>query len=325
MQRFWVRASTALSVVAREVGGEYGAILAICERAHAGLIEGRAELFLFGNTRSENASIPAEFWWAEGHEALEQDWSRGDFGTWIDKKVEARAFGVQFEFEGLRKLIAPERASEVLRQLSVSADPSWVSARAAQRFMYEKVGLNPVIAGPGLLDHCRLGFVAGRAQLMQMAISKTHNWTMAEREWDIPLWFWQNFTSAGSSAQDWSRGIFSGEGRTPRGTQYITLTGVFFGKASVEALADQAEPELAPSSTGTVASKGGRPRKEWWDDFWCGVWGQIVHGEVTPKTQADVERAMLDWVSDRGETVAESTIRPMARRLFAEWEREGKN
>jgi len=50
-----------------------------------------------------------------------------------------------------------------------------------------------------------------------------------------------------------------------------------------------------------------------------------IVGELTPKTQADVERAMLDWVNERGETVAESTVRPMARKLFAEWEREGKN
>lgn len=325
MQRFWVRASKALSIVTRELGGEYGAMLAICERAHAGLIEARADLFLFGNARNENAAIPARFWWAEGHEALTQDWSRGDFGTWIDKEIEARAFGVQFEFEGLRKLIAPERAAEVFRELSVGADPAWVSARDAQRFMYEKVGLNPVSAGPGLLDQCRLGFVAGRAQLMQMAVHSNHSWTSQEREWDIPLWFWQNFTIVGSSAQDWSRGIFNGKGRTPQGNRYITLTGVYFGKASVEALADKPEPQLASPSDGTLPNKGGRPRKEWWDDLWCGVWGQIYRGELIPKNQADVERAMLDWVSQHDQTVAESTIKPMARKLFAEWESEGKN
>lgn len=325
MQRFWVRASRALSLVARELGGEYPAMLAICQRAHAGLIESRADLVLFGNTRNENATIPAEFWWAEGHEALDQDWSRGDFGTWINREVQARAFGVQFDFEGLRKLIAPERAADAFCQLSVGSDPAWIAARDAQRFIYEKVGLNPVSAGPALLDQCRLGFVTGRAQLMQMAISSADNWTSQEREWDVPQWFWQNFTNAGSSSQDWARGVFRGKGKTPQGTRYITLTGVFFGRASVEALADQPESKPTPPSVGSSPNKGGRPRKEWWDEFWCGVWGQIVHGEFTPKTQADVERAMLDWVSDRGESVAESTIRPMARKLFVEWEREGKN
>jgi hypothetical protein len=55
------------------------------------------------------------------------------------------------------------------------------------------------------------------------------------------------------------------------------------------------------------------------------VWGQIVHGELTPTNQAEIERAMLDWVEHRGESVAESTVKPMAKKVWVEWNREAKN
>jgi hypothetical protein len=34
---------------------------------------------------------------------------------------------------------------------------------------------------------------------------------------------------------------------------------------------------------------------------------------------------MLDWVERRGESVAESTIKPMAKKAWLEWNREAEN
>jgi len=42
------------------------------------------------------APLPKEFWWAEGHDALIQDWATGDFSTWIDDKFHLQAFGTEF-------------------------------------------------------------------------------------------------------------------------------------------------------------------------------------------------------------------------------------
>ena len=69
---------------------------------------------------------------------------------------------------------------------------------------------------------------------------------------------------------------------------------------------------------GSSQRRGGRPPKEWWDDLWCAIWGQVYRGDLQPKSQADIERAMLKWVESREESVAESTLKPLARKMFAE-------
>ena len=317
MPQFWVPASKARSLVAGEGGDDYGAGLAICSRAHAGLLQSMADLLIVGDKRAEQSLIPSGFWWAEGFEALDQDWARGDFGTWIEQNVQMRAFGVRFDFDGLCKLLAPEVAAAALRQTSVSADPNWVSASDARRFFYEKLGANPATAGAEIVERCRLGFVPARAQLMQRSDSgRPESWTAEEREWDVPDWFWQNFTREGSSTQDFQRGIFNGRGRAPHGSCWIRLTGVYFAKASLGATGESSvdSPEIAPN-------KGGRPRKDFWDDLWCAVWGEVYRGSLKPKNQAEIERAMMEWVESRNETVSESTIKPLARKMFIEMQR----
>jgi hypothetical protein len=104
----------------------------------------------------------------------------------------------------------------------------------------------------------------------------------------------------------------------------MTLTGVYFLAESLDVLlpahtsASRVELEVA-------RNPGGRPRKEWWDDLWCAVWGEVHRGELIPKTQADLERAMLAWAERREESVSESTVKPLARKMFAEMNSEGKN
>lgn len=319
MQQFWVPASKALFLVARE-SGDHPANLAICERAHAGVLKSKAKLYIGPNQRAEDAPIPAEFWWAEGHEALEQDWSRGDFSTWIDDSYQLKAFGVDFDFIGIREMLTPQCAAAAARELSVVGNPQWISAKEARTFLWDRLKLNPTSAGPSLIDYCKLGFVPARAALMQRSGKGGTLWGLEVREWDVPLWFWDNLTGE-SGSQDWERGLFSGHGRTPEGLFTIALTGVHFEAAALEALL----PEKPGSQRESSPTRGGRPRKEWWDDLWCAIWGQIVHGELTPTSQAEIERAMLNWVEQRGESVAESTVKPLAKKVWLEWNREAKN
>jgi hypothetical protein len=320
MQEFWIAARTALALL--EPHGGHSVRYAICKRAHAGLLKSKAKLLIVGKQRHENAILPEIFWWAEGQQALEQNWTTGDFETWIEQTSHLRAFGVQFDFAGLREMLPAEAGVAAARQLSVANDSEWVSAKAARRFMYERLGSNPTTAGAELIEQCKLGFVAARAVLAQRGEGTQFTSSdFGQREWDIPQWFWLNFTKAGASVQDWDRAVFSGRGRSPEGvSQYLRLSGVYFAKSSLEALI---EPDVA--NRAERPNKGGRPRKEWWDDLWCAVWGNIVHGELTPTNQADIEKAMLDWVERRGETVAESTVKPMARKVWLEWNREVKN
>lgn len=61
----------------------------------------------------------------------------------------------------------------------------------------------------------------------------------------------------------------------------------------------------------------GRKPKDWLtaSNF---VWGQLYRGELDPDTQATIERALVAYFEGYGLTVAESTVRPYANRIFSQ-------
>jgi len=106
-QHEWVKAAEAVAML-KPILAEYSARLRICERAHGGLISARAEQFHQGQRVFHNHDVPKEFWWAEGHPALEQDWAVGDFSTWIEMgTLQLKAFGVTFARADIEKLLPP--------------------------------------------------------------------------------------------------------------------------------------------------------------------------------------------------------------------------
>lgn len=100
----WLTASETIRLV-RTTTLSGTSHITIATRAHAGLIRSRADLLVIGKESRPNVSIPPEFWWATGHEALTQNWETGDFDTWIDRKLHLRAFGVRFHREDVRQMI----------------------------------------------------------------------------------------------------------------------------------------------------------------------------------------------------------------------------
>lgn len=187
----FISAAEAIRRVSEAVG-RHQARHAICSRAHAGLIEAKAARFVADGRTFDNASVPKKFWWAEGHEALDQDWLTGDFSTWIDHSLHLQAFGVSFSRLGIEALIAPAMASR-----------------------------------------------------------------------DTP--------------------------------------------------------------SGPPARPGGRPPAEWWDDLWVEMCRQLYAGDLQPKKQADIERAMMDWAARHGHDTGISTIRPRARKLWTALKKEDEN
>ena len=317
MQYWWIPARDAYATIAQEVTGQPN--VAICSRAAEGLLKARAQVYITQKGRTEKALVPTEFWWAKGHAALDQNWATGDFVTWIDRTFELKAFGVEFDFLGLKLMLSALRSAELARQLSVVSNPNWISAREARQFAWEQLGANPAAAGDLLIQHLKLGFVPGRAVLMQECRSKNDaDWVFEEREWDIPDWYWDCFVDKESSSQDWAQGKFSGRGLSPDGLRWITLSGVHFSASALRSLASGPSDE---SSVQVTPNKGGRPRKEWWDDLWCAIWGDVYRGDLKPKSQAEIERAMMDWAIAQDESVSESTLKPSARKMFAELQR----
>lgn len=227
----WIQAAKALELA----GSRY----ALCERLHAGLARASARLLLKDGERLEEIVIPAAFWWAGGKEALDQDWDTGDFSTWIDHAERWQAFGVTIELDGILEMLPFERRAIVTRELSVIADPAWVPASEVRRLVYEVTNVNPVSAGGFVLDRARLGLLTARAVLAQGSHGKhdRNDWSWQFQEWDVPAWFWKDFTSEGSSSQDWQSGRFAGRGIGPGNVKCVVLSGVHFLRDSLAALA----------------------------------------------------------------------------------------
>jgi hypothetical protein len=107
----WVGTAEAIAML-KPILTENSARLRICERAHEGLIRARAEQFHDGPRIFSNHEIPKEFWWAEGHEALKQNWAVGDFSTWIRNSLQLKAFGVTFARADIQKLRPPQNSAK---------------------------------------------------------------------------------------------------------------------------------------------------------------------------------------------------------------------
>jgi hypothetical protein len=61
---------------------------------------------------------------------------------------------------------------------------------------------------------------------------------------------------------------------------------------------------------------GGRPPAEFWDDLWAYIGASLYNGDLSPKNQADIEKAMAEWIDAQGHSAATSTVRSRARRLW---------
>lgn len=82
------------------------------------------------------------------------------------------------------------------------------------------------------------------------------------------------------------------------------------------------KPKAAPEppgnavATAPLKAKGGRPPKDWWQDFWIEMCRLIYEGKIRPEmTQSDIQRLMLQWVSDHDHEAGETVIKDAARKL----------
>jgi hypothetical protein len=316
MAEHWIEASRAQELV--------GSTFTLCERAKAGLVKSHAQLLLVGSERHEGAEIPSKFWWAEGHEALNQDWESGDFSTWIDRSAEWKAFGVRFALSGLIEMLPFERRALAARSLSVAGNPDWVSATEARKFSYNEGGVNPTRAATAVIEQAKLGFLTARAVVAQGSKGRSDEteWSWEAREWDISPWFWEECTHEDSSSQDWASGKFSGRGKGPNGLRYFTLLGVHFLRESLTALLPA---KTAAVSNSEPRNKGGRPPAAFADDLMCAIWGLIHQGDLNPKNQAEIERAMLDWAARNDHELGTTMARGKARKVYATFIGEVEN
>jgi len=66
----------------------------------------------------------------------------------------------------------------------------------------------------------------------------------------------------------------------------------------------------------------GRPSKVFWDELWAAMAIQLYSGDLQPQRQADIERAMADWISANNHSATESGVRERAKTLWRAWAAE---
>ncbi|MCO5792209.1 MAG: hypothetical protein HEQ21_05270 [Blastomonas sp.] len=310
----WITAPSALAYVS-DGSDEVRAQRSICERAHSGLIATKADRVIYDGREERDALLGKGFWWAEGYEALVQDWRTGDFATWIDKKIEVKAYGVSFDFPALSEMVPVDKQAAALRNISVIGDENWLSADALVMALH---AIRPGHATAALAEVCRLGQLGARAMRATCHSVKAGHRILKWQaiEWDVPLWFWRDFTDAGRAKYEWTLGRVQGEGIRGGGLQRVQLQGLHFHRSGLVNLGLKAPPhsdDLEPQA------KRGRRSQYDWPAASLAIFGLIYRGDLKPASQADIERALIAHLSDANNSPSESTVRPFAKKIWDEF------
>lgn len=110
--------------------------------------------------------------------------------------------------------------------------------------------------------------------------------------------------------------------------------GIRFDPAGVRQLlsdagisSDREKAVLAPlGSTEPLPVKhaGGRPSKPYWEDAIVEMFDQLFYGTLTPVSQADIETAMKNWISEKyDDHPSEASIRERAKKVWRVQRKEG--
>lgn len=71
-----------------------------------------------------------------------------------------------------------------------------------------------------------------------------------------------------------------------------------------------------PDVAAKAKNAGGVPLAEHWDEMWSDIAVKLWIGELKPKTQADVKRAMFAWFNDKEIVIGDTAVTQRARRLW---------
>ena len=80
---------------------------------------------------------------------------------------------------------------------------------------------------------------------------------------------------------------------------------------------------LPPSEGAPHRGRAGRPRFAYWDDMWMEVCRRILYEDWHPETQAEAQKQLLDWLTAKGETPSEDTMKRLMSGLYRvlDWKR----
>ena len=140
--------------------------------------------------------------------------------------------------------------------------------------------------------------------------------------WDHDFWVSGNFTPLDD---DLSGIVYVN--KSP-GCQY-DLSGTRFDPVPIlmfcERYGQPAVGMVAQQQPKPTAGKGGRPPKPFWDQLWPSIAASLYLGDLKPAKQADIEKAMHEWLSANDQEAGEATIRRAARALWQAINKEDQN
>jgi hypothetical protein len=193
----------------------------------------------------------------------------------------------------------------------------WISAIDALTSLIKTAKMDAPSAGRTICARANDGLIQARARRLVEGSQAVDNV-------DVPPVFWW---ARGASAltQNWATGDFE---TWINSTTHIRAYGVKFAQSDIEELLPK--PSEAIESTmhtfsASLATKGGRPPADWWEDLLIDLCFKHFHGDLKPKKQAEVQLAMQEWIANRGYSAADSTVRVRAQKLWNAICRDAEN
>jgi hypothetical protein len=219
------------------------------------------------------------------------------------------------EIQGLNQMAIGNRHVDVEKALREAQDATrvgvlvkeieWISAAAAVELIKPHFKNSAYAAHMRICEHAYARLVRARAR--RYIIGEA-----ARDDSVVPHIFWWAKGNA-ALTQDWTTGSFS---------TYINdiehrAFGVTFANTDLEKMipADLTKPPTAPDTPAAVPSAGGRPPADWWEDLLIDLCFKHFHGDLPHQKQADIVRAMQDWITAHGYDASDSTIKLRARKL----------
>jgi len=353
----WLTPRDALNLVQLVHPDISVAAILIVERLTGGKIVAAAESSVWGDSGKPSgiAAIPASYWPSLSGNRPDW-WDTGDVRFFIRsgrREVPPRTgrfFGVRFKPDGISEITASARRE----RLSPAEYENWLPPRAALN------ALKPMsfdAAASMIIDHARAGLVEAVARLVQFSSDETqdrHYQIISKRHWaqvrDDDLsnsHFWDSGSikePSESTRFERAHGIENDDDPP----EIVTL-GVRFDPAGIEALKPRAPspfssnsdpgpapPQLPPSATRDdlvgaaeitwLGEKpkhaGGRPAQPFWEAALLAVARRWHFGDFKPKRQADVQRALSDWLSANGHSAGDTATKERARALWEAFKEE---
>ncbi|QNO27641.1 hypothetical protein EEB18_001190 [Sphingopyxis sp. OPL5] len=265
MDEEWISAKDALAFMQRAAPftDQRGTI---CKRAHAGLVQARAQILVLPDTKYSDANIGAEFWWAEGKAALEQNWVTGDFSTWIDQKYQVKAFGVSFFAADIYAIVPGAQITS----------GRWINSGDAVNLVAAEAAVTPTGALAAIIRCCANQLLESRCRTLRWQYADRLGSTLDEVIEDdlIPAWFWSSSASHPDAVLNWKSGNFAGPGETDL-DEYCQAQarGVAFERVALSdaiELALKSKPTKAPVAPVAMA--------------------EVVEGDKPPLSEAELQK-----------------------------------